>query len=318
MQAMNVKDKLLILSRNSNRYHELIRKQAFDNLDLVVCDRADVPPKHLGDCNMILGETELVAEVVDAASQLQWVQTTFAGVEALMRPGIRKDYLLTNVKGVFGPMMSVYVSGYIIALERHFFETFKNQRKRLWHRQPYRSLAEVTLGVCGVGSIGRHVAATAKHFGMAVWGYRKSDCAVPEVDHMFTESNFYAFLSKPDYIVVTLPHTPETLNLFDQDAFCAMHNSAVLINIGRGAVVSEAALIRALEAGTIRGAVLDVFEKEPLPADSPLWMMDGVWITPHNSGYSYAESIVTIFSENYRRFKAGQPLRYRVDFDRGY
>jgi phosphoglycerate dehydrogenase-like enzyme len=315
---MNVKDKLLILTRNSNRYKELLQKRHFDNLDLVACDRADAPREHLGDCNMILGEPVLVAEVVDAARRLQWVQSVFAGVEALMRPGIRKDYVLTNVKGVFGPMMSAYTLGYIIALERHFFEAFDNQRKRLWHRRPYRSLSKVTLGVCGVGSIGRHIAATARQFGMTVWGYRRSDRAVPEVDRLFTEADFHDFLSQPDYIVATLPHTPETAHLFDEGAFSAMNTSAVLINIGRGALVSEAALIQALKQGAIRGAVLDVFETEPLAANSPLWLMDDVWITPHNSGYSFAESIVAIFSDNYRCFKTGQPLQYRVDFNRGY
>jgi phosphoglycerate dehydrogenase-like enzyme len=315
---MNTPDKLLILTRNSKRYAELLTDRRIQHLDIFAYDVPDDVGKEIEACNIILGEPDRVAQVFDSVSQLQWVQSTFAGVEPLLEPNRRNDYLLTNVKDIFGPMMSEYVFGYVIALERHIFKIAKNQRKKRWKGLRYRTLNKVTLGVCGVGSIGRHIAATAKHFGMTVWGYRKSGKPVAQVDRMFTKPDLLEFLSVPDYIVITLPHTPETEHIFDQAAFDAMKNSAVLINVGRGRVVSESSLIQALNAGKVRGAVLDVFEQEPLTSDNPLWDMDNVWITPHISAYSFAEDIVTIFMENYKRFKSGKPLLYTVDFNKGY
>jgi phosphoglycerate dehydrogenase-like enzyme len=141
---------------------------------------------------------------------------------------------------------------------------------------------------------------------------------VSEGDCIFNGANFGEFLSNPDYIVITLPSTPETMHLFDYDAFHAMKRSSILISIGRGNVISETALVRALEEKLIRGAVLDVFEEEPLPEASPLWALPNVLITPHNSGFSFPENVVKIFAENYRRLVDNKPLKYMVDFERGY
>jgi len=183
---------------------------------------------------------------------------------------------------------------------------------------PYKSLRGTLLGICGLGSIGRHIALTGKHFGMNVWGLKRSNEEVPGVDRLFTQTSFREFLTHPDYIVITLPHTPESFHLFDYGSFQAMKRSAVLISVGRGPVVSESALVRALEEKLSRGAVLDVFEEEPLPKDSNLWELPNVLITPHNSAYSFPKDIVDIFAENYRLFVDGKPLKYVVDFDMGY
>jgi len=130
---------------------------------------------------------------------------------------------------------------------------------------PYKSLKGTLLGICGLGSIGRHIALTGKRFGMDVWGYKRSYEELPEVDRVLTQTNFREFLAHPDYVVITLPHTPESFHLFDYGSFQAMKRSAVLINVGRGSVVLESALVQALEEKLIRGAVLDVFEKNPCP-----------------------------------------------------
>jgi phosphoglycerate dehydrogenase-like enzyme len=315
---MSDTDRLLILTRNSARIARRIGEKGIPDLELISREHSAEVFKGVETCNMILGEPTLVADVVNAASRLKWVQSTFAGVEPLMRPGLRKDYLLTNVKDVFGPMMREYVFGYIIAMERHFFQTIQNQRNKVWKSTRYRTLKNLTLGVCGVGSIGGEVALTAKHFGMTVWGFRKSGVPIEWVDRMFSGSGFYEFLSFPDYVVVTLPHTPETDRLFDESAFQAMKPSSVLINVGRGKVVKESAMITALQAGHIRGAVLDVFDQEPLPENSPLWNLDQVIITPHNSAYSFSKDITEVFIENYRLLKAGKALKFRVDFEKGY
>lgn len=315
---MREKNRLLILTENSSHYAELIGRLDLYGLELIACDRAGDAKNHVGDCNIILGEPNRIAPVLDVAENLQWIQSSYTGVEALLTPSQRTDYLLTSVKNLFGPLMSEYVFAYILALERNIFQTYENQQKRLWQDMPYKSLKGTLLGICGLGSIGRHIALTGKRFGMNVWGYKRSYEEVPEVDRLFTQTDFREFLAHPDYVVITLPHTPESFHLFDYGSFQAMKRSAVLINVGRGPVVSESALVHALEEKLIRGAVLDVFEEEPLPKDSDLWGLPNVFITPHNSAYSFPDDIVDIFVENYRLFVTGEPLKYVVDFDRGY
>jgi phosphoglycerate dehydrogenase-like enzyme len=214
--------------------------------------------------------------------------------------------------------MSEYVFTYILAIERHLLEIYANQQKKVWEKIGYKSLRDRLIGICGLGSVGLSIAQTARHFGMKVWGFKRSYEEVPGIDRIFARSDFKKFLSHPDYIVITLPSTPDTLHLIDYDTITAMKNSAVLINIGRGSIVSEKALVQALEEERIRGAVLDVFKEEPLPVESRLWSLPNVMITPHNSGLSFPEDIVKIFAENYRRFVNKKPLKYRVDFNRGY
>ena len=315
---MGEKNRLLILSKNSAEYADLIEKHDFSGLEFMDCNRAGDAKNHAENCNIILGEPDRIAPVLDVAENLQWIQSTYAGVEALITPSQRTDYLLTGVKDLFGPLMSEYVFAYILALERNIFQTYENQKNRLWQDMPYKSLKGSLLGICGLGSIGRNIALTAKRFGMDVWGYKRSNEEVPGIDRLFTQTDFREFLAHPDYIVITLPRTPESFHLFDYASFQAMKKSAVLINVGRGPVVSESALVQALEEKLILGAVLDVFEEEPLPKDSNLWGLPNVIITPHNSAYSFPEEIVNIFVENYRLFVTGEPLKYVVDFDRGY
>jgi phosphoglycerate dehydrogenase-like enzyme len=214
--------------------------------------------------------------------------------------------------------MSEYVFSYIVSIERHTFDLYRNQQNRIWQKIPYKSIRNRLIGICGLGSIGKHLAQTANHFGMRVWGYKMKRENVRGVERVFTQSEFRDFLSGPDYIIITLPSTPETYHLFDHAALESMKSSTILINIGRGNVVMEKALIQALQGKKIGGAVLDVFEEEPLPAESPLWHLPNVFITPHISGYSFPSDIVTIFAENYRRFLAGNPMLYPVEFKRGY
>ena len=312
------RNRLLILAKDPTRYAELIKRLDFTDLEVVAFDSVEESKKYIKNCNIILGVPKLIAPILEAANKLQWVQSVYAGVEALLSPPQRTDYILTGVKGIFGPLMSEYVFAYILALERHVFEVYEKQKKRVWGKIPYESLQGKLIGICGLGSIGRHIGKTAKHFGMKIWGYKRSYEEVPEVDRIFAGANFGEFLSNPDYLVITLPSTPETKHFFDYDAFHAMKRSSVLISIGRGNVIAERALVRALEEKLIRGAVLDVFEEEPLPEASPLWALPNALITPHNSGFSFPEDVVKIFAENYRRFVDKRQLKYRVDFTRGY
>ena len=315
---MRYRNRLLVISEDSKIYAEMITELDFADLDFKACDNVEDAKKYVEDCNIILGEPARVAPILDAAKRLQWVQSTWAGADVLLSPNKRTDYVLTGVKGVFGSQISEYVFAYILALERNVFEVYENQKNRVWKNIPYEGLDERLIGVCGLGSIGRHVAKMAGNFGMKVWGYKRTYEEVTEVDRVFSETDFQEFLAKPDYIVITLPNTFKTFHLFDYDTFLTMKNSAVLINVGRGSVVDENSLIRALEEKLIGGAILDVFEKEPLPEESPLWSLPNVIITPHNSALSFPKDIMKIFAENYHRFMEKKPLQYVVDFCKGY
>ena len=315
---MKKEQRLLIISRDAEKYSQMIK--ALDISDLVIdaVESTEKAADYVKLCTIMLGEPKRIAPLLDHAVNLAWVQSTYAGVEPLVTPESRTDYVLTGVKDVFGPFMSEYVFSYIVAIERHTFDLYRNQQNRIWQKIPYKSIKNRLIGICGLGSIGKHLAQTANHFGLRVWGYKKEHENVQGVERVFTESNFREFLSGPDYIVITLPSTPATYHLFDRAAIASMKPSAFLINIGRGNVVSENALIQALRDKIIGGAILDVFEEEPLPEESPLWHLPNVFITPHISGYSFPTDIVTIFAENYRRFLAGKSMRYLVEFKRGY
>ena len=315
---MTAKNRLLILTRDTDPYVRLVRALDLPDLDVKPCRTPQEAASTVKSCNIILGEPGRIVPLLGDARRLEWIQSTFAGVDALMFPPKRTDYVLTRVEGIFGPLMSEYVFAYILAVERNLFEIRENQRNRCWQDVPYRSLTGLLLGVCGLGSIGRHIARTAGCFGMRVWGFKRSLEPVPGVDRIFTQPGFREFLSGPDYVVITLPHTAETRHLFDDDAFQAMKRSSVLINAGRGPIVSEPSLVRALVQQQIRGAILDVFEQEPLPRESRLWELPNLLITPHHAAISFPDLVVRIFADNYRRFVDHKPLKYVVDFDRGY
>lgn len=311
-------NRLLVLTRGAGEYIELLRANALPHIDIIASAKEDETRTLVRDCNIVLGNPSMVAGILDDAVGLEWVQSTFAGVDVLCGEGLRRDYVLTGVKGIFGPLMSEYVIAYMLALERHLFETRENQWVSTWASTPYRSLQGLTLGLCGLGSIGKHIARTAASFGMRVVAYKRTPETVPYVDQVYTGDSFDDFLGLPDYLVLVLPRTPETTALIDADALSRMKPSSVLINVGRGNVVVESDLVGALETGVISAAILDVFEEEPLKSTHALWTLPNAYITPHNAAFSFPRDIVGIFCDNYRRFVRKELLQYIIDFNRGY
>jgi phosphoglycerate dehydrogenase-like enzyme len=311
-------NKLLILSNSAEEYARELGKRALPDLEIFIYDGTDSSESLIRAANIILGQPALVSEILERAEQLEWVQSSFAGIEPLCQPGLRTDYTLTGVKGVFGPLMSEYVFAYILALERNIFAMRANQKKSVWGEMPYRSLGGLTIGICGLGSIGRHIASTASYFNMKVLGLSRSAAQTPSVEMVFGLSEIDEFVSQLDYLVVVLPSTPETKGIISEAVLKNMRRSAVLINVGRGAAVDESALANALGEGRLRAAVLDVFNKEPLPEESPFWKLENAYVTPHNSAFTFPKEIVEIFCDNYRRYRSGKPLKFKIDFDRGY
>jgi len=307
---------LLILSRHAADYQRLIDAARLPQLRLVASSDPHVAAADRFE--IVLGEPSLVRSALPRLTGMQWVQSTWAGVEPLLDPSLRRDYILTNARGVFGPQMSEYVFGYMIARERLMFEKYAAQQAGRWDPTPPGALRGKQIGLLGVGSIGAALAATAKHFGMRVKGYTRGSEGCVDVDAYFHGDDRIAFANDLDYLVSVMPNTMGTRRLVDAVLLAALPSRAVFINPGRGSVVDERALADALQNGRLAGAVLDVFEQEPLPADHVFWRTPNVLITSHTAALSVPEDIAPVFVDNYRRWTAGEPLHYQVDFEAGY
>ena len=311
-------DRLLILAPEAAAYAELVAAADLGPLAVAVAGDVAGARAHAAQCNLVLGVPALVAQLLDRLPRLTWVQSTYAGVDALCRPGLRRDYTLTGVREVFGGLMREYVLGWILALERDLFTAREDQRHGRWQPRPYRGLEGLTLGVCGLGSIGQAVARAGAAFGMRVVGYRRTAAPCTAVARVYSGNGFHPFLAEADYLVVVLPATPASDGLIDAVALAALKPDAVLVNVGRGRSVVEADLVAALCAGTLRAAVLDVFASEPLPPASPLWRLPNAYLTPHTAAVSFPPAIFARFAANYRRYRAGAALHDIIDFARGY
>ena len=266
---------------------------------------------------VVLGEPDLLADVLDDMPAVEWVQSSWAGVTPLLKSN-RADFQLTGVKDVFGSQMAEYVFAYLLAREVKILERLGRQSRKNWWDEPSGSLCGKTLGVMGTGSIGSAIASRAGAFGMKTVGFSKTGEAAEPFDQVYASRQLETFLPQPDYLVAVLPDTVDTRGLLGSEAFALMKNSCYLVNVGRGSLIDEQALIRALYADELAGAVLDVFQAEPLSEDSALWHAPNLLVTGHIAAISRPRDIARIFSENYQRYCNGEPLNYLVDFDRGY
>ena len=309
---------LLILSRHARDYHRLIAAADLPDVGITsTTDPADAAAR-AADFDLALGEPSLLRPVLPAMTALRWLQSTWAGVEPLLDPALRRDYILTNARGVFGGLMSEYVFGYALAHERRLLDKHRAQIEHRWDATPPGTLRGKIMGLLGVGSIGAALACTAKHFGMRVNGYTRAREGCDDVDAYFHGDRLRAFAADLDYLVAVMPATSRTRHLVDADFLRALPPRAVFINPGRGGVVDEPALAEALHEGRLAGAVLDVFQQEPLPADHIFWRTPNLLITSHTAALSAPEDIALVFIDNYRRLVRGEPLQHRVDFEQGY
>lgn len=253
-----------------------------------------------------------------AATRLRWIQCMGAGVEQLLVPEVSPRVAITRVAGIFGPWMAEYALGWCLWVTQRMDRFRADQRARRWAPVDPIPLRGLTLCVVGLGDIGARVARTGRALGMRVLGVSRSGRAVPGVERVYRPRALPAALRLTDFAVLTVPLSAATRGLVGPSALAAMKPSAWLVNVARGPIVDEAALIDALRARRIGGAILDVFDTEPLPPEHPLWTLDNVVITPHVSGPSTPREIAPIFADNLRRYLAGRPLRHAVDRRRGY
>ena len=312
---------LLILSRHARDYHRLVGAAGLPDLAVTSTDDPADAEAGAGDFDLAFGEPSLLRQALPSLTALRWAQATWAGVEPLLDPALRRDYILTNARGVFGGLMSEYVFAYLLAHERRLLDRHASQAAGRWDATPPGTLRGKQIGLLGVGTIGAALAGTAKHFGMRVKGYTRASEDSADVDlyyHGSLADRRAAFAGDLDYLVSIMPATNDTRHVVDAALLAALPRHAVFVNPGRGGTVDEPALAEALQHGTIAGAVLDVFQQEPLPADHVFWRTPNLLITSHTAALSVPEDITPVFVDNYRRLLRGEPLRYRVDFDLGY
>lgn len=256
-----------------------------------------------------------------SADQLKWIFWAGAGVDSLLFPElVESDVVLTNSRGVFDRSMAEYVLGLIIAFGKDFPETGRLQTRRVWkHRFTEQLLGKEAL-IVGVGSIGREIARLLKAFGLKVSGVGRRHREDPDFGVIYAGGDLDSRLAAADFVVVICPSTPESRGMFGSAQFEAMKDSARLINMARGEILDEAALVDALRNGTIAGAALDVFTEEPLPEDSPLWDLHNVIVSPHMSGdfHEHLDVVAAAFFDNLRRYRGGLPMLNVIDKKAGF
>jgi len=305
-------------------------------------DPADIPDERWAEADVLY--TWDVLPEPEKAPMLKWVQLGSAGVDPFLELPLltRDDLLLTSMSGAIVSQIAEYVVMALLALGHQLPKMARDQSEHLWPGQKEKwaaylplELRHSTVGILGYGSIGRQVARLLQPFGAEVLaakrdvmhpedlGYVPEGMGDPHGDffnRLYPMEALHSLLSACDFVVVALPLTDETQHIIDAAAFEAMRKTAYLVNVGRGALIDEDALVEALKAGKIAGAALDVFEEEPLPEDSPLWDLENVIISPHVSGLSrhLQDDTLTLFVENVNRYLAGLPLHSQVDLQKGY
>ena len=307
----------LIVTPVAEELAEEIARLADFPITIKACTSAEQALVEYTDESVVFGNPDMIAEILPKMSTVDWIQSSWAGVTPLTALD-RRDYVLTGIKDVFGPQMSEYVIGYLLAHELKVVQRMQQQREHNWFKAVSGRLEGKRLGIMGTGTIGQYIAKTAKYFGATVTGLSRSGAPAPGFEKVMQVGLLHDFLEKTDYLVSALPQTADTDNLLDAAALAKLPAHAYFINVGRSNVVDDGALIDALRNDRLAGAALDVFDEEPIPQDSPLWDTPNLSITAHIAAISHPSLIVPIFIENYRRYIKEQPLKYVIDFDAGY
>ncbi len=284
-------------------------KQHFPGVRLDMVDHHTKVDPYIAAAEVLITFGPHVANhVFEKARNLKWVQALGTGVDGIAdQPALRKDVLLTNMHGFHGGPVSEAALLAMLSLARGLPRSLRQQAQRKWERFPVKLLKGKTVGIFGVGTIAVELAPKCKALGMKVVGVSSAARTLPGFDAMHAREELEQAVGDWDYFVLLTPFTPETKNIVDAKIFAAMKTSAFFVNLARGGVVDEDALLDALKEKRIAGAALDVFAKEPLPEDSPFWDMDNVIVTQHQGGFfdGYPGFALPVVEENMRKYLAG-------------
>lgn len=265
--------------------------------------------------------SSLLRNAMDRADSLRWVHVAGAGVDAAMSPELQaRDIQLTNARGVFDRSIAETVAGWALVFAKDMLRSWQLQQAATWQHRETEIAAGSTALVVGMGGIGREIARTLRSLRIDVVGMATSERSDDEFGVIRAIDDFDEVLPLVDLVVLVVPLTDRTQGLIGATQLASMRPTARLINVGRGGLVDEAALVDALRSGTIAGAALDVFAEEPLPADSPLWAMDNVIVSPHMSAdfHGWLDALASQFMDNLDRWLDGEPLTHVVDKRLGY
>ncbi|PSU31240.1 D-2-hydroxyacid dehydrogenase [Photobacterium lutimaris] len=301
--------KLMIVSRQQQAYEAMLADQPLPGITLT---------QQPDEATILLADPPKVAPRLEQFPALEWIQSTFAGIDALTPPHLRQDYTLTNIRDCFGQLISEYVLGLTIAHQRHFTTYQTQQHTNHWQPYPYHTIASQTMVILGTGSIGSHLARSAKALGLNIIGVNRSGQAQePAFSAIVPLAKLHEALAQADVLVSTLPATSATDDLLNASSLSSCRH-ALLFNVGRGNAICETGLLHALESGAIEHAFLDVFKQEPLPNGHPFWPHPKITVTPHIAAESFPHQVMAIFRDNVQRWLKRQPLRYAINFQRGY
>jgi D-2-hydroxyacid dehydrogenase (NADP+) len=264
---------------------------------------------HIDRVDILITLYRVADDLLKQAANLKWIQVITSGVNYLLsRPSLRKDIIVTSGRGIHGPQVSEMAFLLMLALNRNFPENARNQDRRVWGKWKAKLLHQKNVGILGIGVIGEELARKCKAFGMTVYGVdivkRDLDC----VDFFYGPEDLPRVAEQVDYLILVAPSTADTQKIVGKHLLAQMKPTAFLLNLARGELVDEAALMEALESGQIAGAALDALSIEPLPPEHPLWGTKNLIITPHVAGESdtYRQQVMPIIEENLRRFFGGE------------
>lgn len=317
---------LLVLARPTDPHLAMLERLPGDTR-IVTGDRPEAFSSAAGEADALLAwftNRGLLERVLKMAPRVRWVHVSSAGLDSLWFPELAESSaLLSNARGAFSWSLAEFALAAILFFAKGLRRLVRSQEAGTWDQFDVESVRGRTLGIVGYGDVGRAVAERARAFGMRVLALRRRpelSADDPLIERVFPAQSRLELMALSDYVVVAAPLTPETRGLVGEAEIGAMRASAVLINIGRGPVVAERALIGALEERRIRGAALDVFDEEPLPAGHPFYRLENVLLSPHCADHTvgWVAQSMEIFLDNFERFRQGLPLRNVVDKQRGY
>ncbi len=318
---------LLVMADPAYEYLEALSRLPSETRVIVSKDRGKLPSL-AAEADVILNadfsDLRLLPDMFPYARRVQWVHSIAAGIDSILSSElIASPVILTNGRGVFRRPLGEWVIAAMLFFSYDLRRLLKQQQEQRWEKFEPIELQGRTLGIVGYGEIGRTAAELARPFGMRIVAVRRKpelSAQDPLLDKVYPPARMNEMLGECDFVVVAAPLTPETRKLVGVPQFEAMKPSAVIINVGRGPVIDETAMIAALESGRIRGAGLDVFETEPLPAGHPLYRLSNVLLSPHCADQTagWLDRAVEFFVENFERFRKGEPLQNVVDKRAGY
>ena len=314
-----MKKKVLFFDPQDVEVYRTLLEKHVPEAEFFVCQNREEAGRYASQAEIALVEMSFPQDLFKRMPKLEWVQVMAAGVDKFIQNAEQfRNIPVCRVLGVFGKYMAEYALAYIFYFSQDISRVLKAQGEKRWDFFVPQFVHKKTLGVMGLGNMGMVVAQKAKNVGMRVvsWDMVKKDVSV--VDRQYGGPELRDFLKEADFVVVTLPSTPETANFFNRETFRSMKKTAFFINISRGAIVDEEALIEALKTNTIAGAVLDVMKQEPLPPESRLWDCPNLILSAHISGPNLPEEIVEVSKENFQRYVRKEPLIGLINFERGF